>query len=239
MPGILGRAAASMTAAALRPALPASGAILGPCLIWQTVVDTLFNAFKHLARRYHGRWSRLNDVLLRIRAHDDGGRSPEGERARRMLDNAFRVQTYVGPTRDALYTDRSNALRRLGQPLAEALGYIITIELADQMLEALQEAEHARWQERDDAEAEEGKTSPYGPLIAALHRHGVDRGNYNVLTDIEHAAIARYVRRKVEQRLGPLPPIRSASETRSPHGRLHPFWNAYRMPLRRADRQQA
>lgn len=238
MPGILWRAAASMTAAALGSALRATGTILEPRFIRETVVDTLFDAFKYLARRYHGRWSRLDDVLLRIRAHDDGGRSPEGERARRTLDNAFRVQTYVGPTRDALYTDRSNALRKLGQPLAEALGHIITIELADQMLEALEEAEHARWQERGDAEAEEGKTSPYGPLIDAFHRHGVDRGNYNVLTDTEHAAIARYIRRKVEQRLGPLPPIRSASETRSPHVRLHPFWDPYRVPSKRGDRQQ-
>lgn len=238
MPGILWRAAASVNAAALGSALRATGAILKPCFIRETVVDTLFDAFKYLARRYHGRWSRLDDALLRIRAHDDGGRSAEGERARRMLDNAFRVQTYPGSTRDALQTDRSNALRKLGKPLAEALGHIITIELADQMLDALSDAERARWQERDDAEAEEGKTSPYGPLIDAFHRHGVDRGNYNVLTDVEHAAIARYVRRKVEQRLGPLPPIRSASETQSSHGRLHPFWDPYRMPFRRGDRQQ-
>lgn len=238
MPGILGRAAASLNAAALGSALRATEAILELCFIRETVVDTLFDAFKQLARRYYGRWGYLDDVLLRIRAHDDGGRSPEGERTRRMLDNAFRVQTYIGPTRDTLHTDRSNALRKLGQPLAEALGHIITIELAEQMLEALDEAEHARWQERGDAEAEEGKTSPYGPLIDAFHRHGVDRGNYYVLTDIEFSAVARYIRRKVEQRLGPLPPIRSASETRSPHGRLHPFWNPYRMPFKRDDRRQ-
>lgn len=238
MPGILWRAAASLNAAALGSALRATGAILELCFIRETVVDTLFDAFKHLARRYHGRWSRLDDVLLRIRAHDDGGRSPEGERTRRTLDNAFRVQTYPGSTRDALKTDRSNALRKLGKPLAEALSHIITIELANQMLDALSDAERARWQERDDAEAEESTTSPYGPLIEALHRHCVDRGNYYVLTDIEHDAIARYIRRKVEQRLAPLPPIRSAFQTRTPHGRLHPFWNPYRMPFKRGDGHQ-
>ncbi|MCA1199266.1 hypothetical protein K9B35_14940 [Sphingomonas sp. R647] len=196
-------------------------------------METLFDALKYLARRYHGRWSRLDDALLRIRAEDDGGRSKEGERARRTLINAFRVQAYLGPTRDTLYADRSNAIRKLGEPLSEALGHIITIELADQMLEALEEAERARGQERDDAEAVEGSSSSYGPLITALHRHGVNRGNYHVLLDVEYAAIARYIRRKVEQRLAPLPPIRSASEMRSPHGRLHPFWNPYRMSFKR------
>lgn len=196
-------------------------------------METLLDALKYLARRYHGRWSRLDDVLLRIRANDGGGRNTDGERSRRTLENAFRVQSYLRPTRDALYTDRSNALRKLGAPLSEALGHIITIELADQMLEALEEAERARWKELGDAETEEGNASYYGPLITNLHRHGVVRGNYHVLLDVEYAAIARYIRRKVEQRLGPLPPIRSASETRSPTGRLHPFWNPYRMSSKR------
>ncbi len=193
-------------------------------------MHTLFDAFKLLARRYHGRWGYIDDILLRIRAHDNGGRTTEGERARRTLENAFRVQSYPGPTRDALKTDRAMALRKLGKPLSEALGHIITIELADHMLEALDEAEIERWRERDDADLEQSPASPYAGLIAALYRHGIDRGNYHVLGETEHAAIARYIRRKVEQRLGTLPPVRNAAQTRSPEGRLHPFWNPYRMP---------
>ena len=201
-------------------------------------MNTLFDAFKHLARRYHSRWSYLDDVLLRIRVHDDGGRTPEGERARRTLANAFRVQNYPGPTRDALKSDRAMAMRKLGQPLADALGHIVTIELADQMLAALDDAERDRWSERSDAEVEERPASPYGPLITALHRHGVDRGNYHVLTEVELDAIARYIRRKVEQRLTQLPPIRTATQTRSPEGRLHPFWNPYRAPHKRGNPPQ-
>jgi hypothetical protein len=233
MPGILWCAAASVTAAALRSAWRVTGAILELLFIRETVVETLFDAFKYLARRYHSRWGYLDDVLLRTRAHDDGGRSPEGERARRTLANAFRVQNYPGPTRDALKTDRAMAMRKLGQPLADALGHIITIELADQMLDALDEAERDRWSERDDADVEERATSAYGPLITALRRHGVDRGNYHVLTEVEIDAIARYIRRKVEQRLTRLPPIRTGDQTRSPKGRLHPFWNPYRAPHKR------
>ena len=98
------------------------------------------------------------------------------------------------------------------------------------MLDALDEAEIERWRERDDADIEQSPASSYASLIAALHQHGVDRGNYHVLSATEHAAIARYIRRKVEQRLGGLPPIRDSTQTRSPEGRLHPFWNPYRMP---------
>ena len=196
-------------------------------------MESLFDAFKFLARRYHSRWSYLDDVLLRIRANDNGGRTAEGERSRRMLENAFRVQSYTGSTRDALKTDRANALRKLGKPLAEALGHIITVELTDRTLEALDEAETERWRERSDADLEQSAASPYAGLIEALFRHGVDRGNYHVLTDVEHAAIARYIARKVEQRLGRLPPIRNAVGVRSPEGRLHPFWNPYRMQHRR------
>lgn len=51
-----------------------------------------------------------------------------------------------------------------------------------------------------------------------------------MLTPVEVDAIARYIRRKVDQRLTDLPPLRTAAETRTPDGRLHPFWNAYRLP---------
>ena len=40
------------------------------------------------------------------------------------------------------------------------------------------------------------------------------------------------IRRKVEQRLGSLPPIRTAADMRSPGGKRHPFWNPFRMPVR-------
>ena len=48
-------------------------------------------------------------------------------------------------------TDRAMALRKLGAPLSEALGHIITIQIADQMLEVLKEAEIERWREWQSA----------------------------------------------------------------------------------------
>lgn len=44
-------------------------------------------------------------------------------------------------------TDRAMALRRLGAPLSEVPGHIITIQLADRMIEVLKEAEIERWRE--------------------------------------------------------------------------------------------
>lgn len=189
-------------------------------------------ALKYLARRFNGRWSAIDDALARIRANDGDRLGPGGEPARRMLANAFRVQTYVDDTRDRLRTDRANAIRKLEKPLAEALGHIVTIELAEQMIAEVDAAERRRWTERDAAEAQEQPSAEYGALIAALRRHGIARGNYTVLTPVEIEAIARYIRRKVEQRLGALPPIRTAADMRGVGGKVHPFWNPYRMPVR-------
>ncbi|PZT91991.1 hypothetical protein [Sphingomonas sp.] len=192
----------------------------------------LTTTLKYLARRFNGRWSAIDDALARIRANDGDQRGTAGEPARRMLVNAFRVQTYVDDTRDRLRTDRANAIRKLEKPLAEALGHIVTIELAEQMIAEVDAAERRRWQEQGAAERQEADSTEYGPLIAALRRHGVSRGNYTVLTAVEIEAIARYIRRKVEQRLGSLPPIRTAADMRSPGGKRHPFWNPFRMPVR-------
>ncbi|MEN2747130.1 hypothetical protein [Sphingomonas sp. T9W2] len=192
----------------------------------------LTTTLKYLAHRFNGRWSAIDDALARIRANDGDQRGTAGEPARRMLVNAFRVQTYVDDTRDRLRTDRANAIRKLEKPLAEALGHIVTIELAEQMIAEVDAAERRRWQEQGAAERQEADSTEYGPLIAALRRHGVSRGNYTVLTAVEIEAIARYIRRKVEQRLRSLPPIRTAADMRSPGGKRHPFWNPFRMPVR-------
>ncbi len=192
----------------------------------------LTTTLKYLARRFHGRWSAIDDALARIRANDGDRFGPGGEPARRMLVNAFRVQTYVDETRERLRTDRANAIRKLEKPLAEALGHIVTIELAEQMIAEVDAAERRRRAEVSAADQDEKASAEYGPLIGALHRQGVARGNYTVLTPVEIEAIARYIRRKVEQRLGTLPPIRTAADMRGPGGRVHPFWNPYRMPVR-------
>jgi hypothetical protein len=191
----------------------------------------LYDALRHLARRYHSRWSTLDDALIRIRASDGEGRNTPGEPARRMLVNAFRVQTYVDDTRDRYRTDVANAKRKLGKPLAEALGHILTIELGEEMLEEIDAAERRRWAEQSEADRHERPSAEYGPLIDALHKAGVARGNYTVLSEVEVGAIARYIRKKVDQRLAELPPIRTGAETRGQDGRLHPFWNAYRLPV--------
>lgn len=190
----------------------------------------VYAALKHLARRYNSRWSAIDDALDRIHASDGEGRNTPGEPARRMLANAFRVQTYVDDTRERLRTDVANAKRKLGKPLAEALGHIITIELGEQMIEEVNAAEQQRLKEQSEAQRQEKVSAEYGPLIDALHEAGVARGNYTVLTPVEVDAIACYIRRKVDQRLTDLPPLRTAAETRTPDGRLHPFWNAYRLP---------
>ncbi|WCT74185.1 hypothetical protein PQ455_02835 [Sphingomonas naphthae] len=190
----------------------------------------LYDALKLLARRYHSRWSALDDALTRIRASDGEGRNTPGEPARRMLLNAFRVQTYVEDTRDRYRTDITNAKRKLAKPLAEALGHIITIELGEEMLAEIDAAEGRRLTELGEAEQCERPSADYGPLIDALHKAGVARGNYTALTPVEIAAIARYIRKKIDQRLAELPPIRTGAETHSSKGRLHPFWNAYGLP---------
>lgn len=188
-------------------------------------------AFKYLARRFNGRWSAIDDALARIRANDGDKLNAAGEVARRTLANAFRVQTYVDDTRDRLRTDRINAMRKLEKPLAAALGQIVTIELADQLIAEVDAAERRRRKEQRAAERQEDESAEYGPLINALHRHGVARGNYTVLTPVEIEAIARYIRRKVEQRLEALPPIRTAADMRGPGGKRHPFWNPFRLPV--------
>ena len=193
----------------------------------------LYDAFKHLARRYHARWSKLDDALTLVRS-TSGAKSANGERTRRMLLNAFRVQSYPENIQDRLNTDRLNAMRALGEPLSKALGHIITIELADEMLAALHDAERERWRETSDAEEFEKKDTVYGPFVRCMHRHGIVRGHHEVLTDDEWSVVARYIRRKVEQRVGDLPPIRTDKETRTAGGRLHPFWNAYWMPRGRS-----
>lgn len=186
----------------------------------------LHAVFKSLARRYHARWSRIDDALTLIRSHS-GANTAEGERTRRTLNNAFRAQTYPDDIRDSLQTDRANALRKLGGPLNEALGHILTIELADEMLETLKSAERQRSCERSDAGEIEKRDTIYGPFIECLHRHGIVRGHHEILTENEWNVVARYIRQKVEQRVGHLPPIRTAQEMRSLNGRLHPFWNPY------------
>jgi hypothetical protein len=200
-------------------------------------MDELYAAFKHLARRFHGRWSRLDDALTRIRS-TSGAKTSEGERTRRMLVNAFRVQTYPDSIRGRLQTDRLNAMRALGEPLSKALGHIITIELAEEMLKALDDAERQRAREVDAASDFEKNDTVYGPFVAAMHNQGIVRGDHEVITEQEWAVIAKYVRRKVAARLRDVPPIRSNKECRTPDGRRHPFWNGYRMPLDQVDGEE-
>ncbi|WP_242154031.1 hypothetical protein [Sphingomonas sp. BAUL-RG-20F-R05-02] len=195
-------------------------------------MDDLIDALKLLARRYNSRWQSIDDALKRIRASDGAFKTGKGEQTRRLLANAFRVQSYPSATRERLTTDRNNALRKLGAPLAEALGHIITLELTEQMLTELDRAEKERSIEDDLAKADEESASVYGPLIAELKNHGVSRGSYSTLRAAEIAAIAKYINRKTEQRLVELPPIRTDKETRGPDGRRHPFWNPYHLPKR-------
>lgn len=194
-------------------------------------MQQLFTTVRYLSRRFHARWSAIDDALTLIRS-SSGAATSEGERARRMLLNVFRQQTYTDSTREALRTDRANALKQLGQPLAEALGHIVTIELADEMLAALDQAEGERWRERSAAELVERGDTVYAPFIASLRRHGIVRGDHEVLTEREWAVVARYVCRRVEQRVGSLPPIRTDRETRRGGGRRHPFWDPYAAPRR-------
>lgn len=192
-------------------------------------MEHIFATIKHLARRFHSRWSAIDDALTLIRS-GSGAPSAEGERARRMLLNGFRQQTYPDSAREALRTDRANALKNLTKPLTEALGHIVTIELSDEQLKLLDQAEAERGKERSAAERVERKDTVYAPFIACLNRHGIVRGHHEALTDAEWAVVARYIRRRVEQRVGALPPIRTDREMRRGDRRLHPFWNAYAVP---------
>ncbi|MDR6115803.1 MULTISPECIES: hypothetical protein [unclassified Sphingomonas] len=200
-------------------------------------MDELYAAFKHLARRFHGRWSRLDDALTLIRS-TSGARPSEGERTRRMLLNAFRVQTYPSEIREALQTDRLNAMRALGDPLSKALGHIITIEFAEEMLRALDDAEGQRKRETAAAKKIEKTDQVYGPFIRAMHNHGIVRGDHEVMTEQDWAVVAKYIRRRVAARLRDVPPVRTYQETLTPDGRLHPFWNGYRMPVDQVDGEE-
>ncbi|WP_394648016.1 hypothetical protein [uncultured Sphingomonas sp.] len=200
-------------------------------------MDELYAAFKHLARRFHGRWSRLDDALTLIRS-TSGAKTSEGERTRRMLLNAFRVQTYPSEIRKALQADRLNAMRALGDPLSKALGHIITIEFAEEMLRALDDVERQRGRAVDAASDFEKNDTVYGPFVAAMHRHGIVRGDHEVMTEQDWAVVAKYIRRKVAARLRDVPRIRTYQETLTPDGRLHPFWNSYRMPVDQVDGEE-
>jgi len=192
-------------------------------------MNHLFRELKHIARKYHSRWSKIDDALALLHVTDDGGRSTEGEKSRRLLLNAFRVSTYPDSTRKTLETDRANALKALAKPLREALGNIVTIELADMMLRELDLVELERRIERRGAEHEE-KNGTYGPLIQKLHEYGVVRGHYTALTDVELTAIARFIQRKAAQRVASIKPLRTDRETRGPNGRGHTFWDPYHVP---------
>lgn len=192
-------------------------------------MNDLFRELKYIARKYHARWRKIDDALALLRATDDGGRSAEGEKSRRLLANAFRVSTYPDSTRKTLETDRANALKALAKPLREALGNIVTIELADMMLRELDLVELERRVERDQA-AHEERDGTYGPLIQKLHEHGVVRGHYTALTNVELAAIARFIQRKAAHRVAGLKPLRTDRETRGSDGRGHTFWDPYHVP---------
>lgn len=192
-------------------------------------MNELFAELKYLARKFHARWGKIDDALALLHVHDDGGRSAEGERSRRLLGNAFRVSTYPDSARKSLETDRANALKALGPPLREALGHIVTIELADLMLHEVDVVERERRVERNDAENVE-RSGTYGPLIQKLHEHGVVRGHYTALTESELVAIARFIQRKAAQRVSSLRPLRTDAETRGQNGRRHSFWDQYHVP---------
>ena len=58
------------------------------------------------------------------------------------------------------------------------------------------------------------------------------RGDCEVIIHPQCFAQAGHFAGSDEQRLGALPPIRTAAAMRGPGGRVHPFWNPYRMPVR-------
>lgn len=192
--------------------------------------DHIFTLAKRLARKYYSRWGKMEDALHLLHASDDGGRSKAGEQSRRLLMHAQSVSTYPDRTRQALQVDRANALAKLAQPLSEALGHIITIELADELMGQIDEVEGSRWLSRHQLK-EEGYAEEHVEFIKIMHDLGVSRGHYTVLRREDITAIGKFVSRKYHQRTAELPRLRTDAETRGADGRRrHSFWDPYRLP---------
>jgi hypothetical protein len=193
--------------------------------------NTIFDFAKGLARKHYARWSRLEDALHLLHASDDGGRSTAGEQSRRLLMHAQGVSTYPSSTRNALKLDRANALAKVAQPLAEALGHIITIELAEERIRQIDEVENSRWLNSQKLKAD-GFAEEHVDFIAAMHELGVSRGHYTVLRPEDLMAIGKFILRKYNQRVAELPRLRTDAETHGADGkRKHTFWNANRLPF--------
>lgn len=191
----------------------------------------IFAVAKHLARKYHARWGKLEDALHLLHASDDGGHSKAGEQARRLLMHAQGVSTYPDRTRQALQIDRANALAKLAQPLAEALGHIITIELAEELIGQIDEVEGSRWLSRYQLK-EDGFADEHIEFIKIMNDLDISRGHYTVLRPEDTRAIGKFILRKYHQRIAELPRLRTDAETRGEDGRRkHSFWDPYRPPV--------
>ena len=178
---------------------------------------------KRLLRKHAGRWGKLLDTLNTLKSYDSG----HDKTVNRLLKNGFRVSTYVSEARDTLETDRANAVRAVRRPLAEAIGHIITIEMADIALERLKTVEDERLQQKSDL-YQNGACEEHRDFIAALYDRGVHRGIYRQLRPEHLNAIATYVLRKHAAATGYEMPLRTPAETRlSNKTRAHRFWDPY------------
>lgn len=191
--------------------------------------DRLIPLLGALIRKHAARHSKVADALELIHVQDDGGSTRGGIRALRLLANSRRVSNYPDRELDVLQTDRANALAKLNQPLSEAIGHLITIELAEQRIKLVKEVHDDRLRQQGEL-TENGVYRDHRPLIDELHNFGVCRGDYNALGEVEYGAIARYILRKAEQAQLRLPPLRTDRETRGPNGRRHSFWDPYHTP---------
>jgi len=181
------------------------------------------NDVKNLLRKHAGRWGKLLDTLNTLKSFDSGHQ----ETVNRLLKNGFRVSTYVSEARDTLETDRANAFRAVRRPLAEAIGHIITIELADIALERLKTVEDERLQQKSDLH-KHGASEEHRDFIAALYNRGVHRGIYRALRPEHLNAIAKYVLLKHKAAVGEELPLRTPAETRLANKvRAHRFWDPY------------
>lgn len=186
-------------------------------------MQPLLSDAKNIFRKFVARWQRFSDIVEALHVADNGGTDAAGEKARRLLANPQHKSTYPDKFREAIRVDRANALRGLRKPLAEAIGHIITIELADAELAGADDHERARWRNQIKSGAYEDHIA----FIQTLHAHGISHGHYNALTSVECAAIAKYIKRKATAVSRAAPALRTAAETRGEDGRKHLYWNAY------------
>lgn len=183
--------------------------------------------FARIIRRFVSRWSRFDDVIYGLELVEDGGRSTAGRKALRMLRTARHVFNHPEREEEALRAERSNAMTKLRKPLAEAVGHIITIELASDRLEELA----AKRAPRRDPLPPGVSYRAHVEFLDTLHAEfGIAHGEYRALKEEHRHAIARYIRKRAMEEIDRVPQVKTRKEADEDGTRGHVYWTPFSAP---------